>query len=748
MENLAPAGNREALERAVAAGADAVYLGYTSFGARAGANNFDRDGLEEAIRFAHLHHVRVHVTVNTLVKDRELGEVLEVLQLLRKLRADAILVQDLGVLMLARSCCPGLVVHASTQMGIHNRSGVKWCQRQGIKRAVLARECSMTEISLCAKEPIEIETFVHGAQCVAVSGLCLFSSMVGERSGNRGRCAQPCRLRYTFDGKNGAWLSPRDVCLRNALPELRKAGVCSLKIEGRLKRPEYVAVVTGSYRRALDELERGDFRPADEKEMTALRQIFQRGGFMNGYAMGCEDADVIFPEQVAHAGIPLGSVVGVETGFVRVLLERNLNDGDALQLQHGYQTEDLIYAGKPIYSGEVARIRLREGIRAGNGDRVVRLTDSNQLKEAQKMPIPVIPVSVSVRAIPGEMLSMIVSDGISVVTACGDTVEEARNRVTTPEEMERSLQRTGGTAFHVDTCLVETSHAFVPVSVLNAIRREAFRLMCEARTNAFARDTSGDGNVPDQGLPQRPLPRTVIVRTLMELPEGCRVVLYPEDFREVALRKTLQEAPEGIWLQIVPACEEETLQMLLRIVTEFRDKLGGVLLGSVGQLGVQWPVDFAAGPDIPVMNRLAAKLLLDEGCSFVTASPELTGDELKTLCAGNAPVLVPVYGRTQLMILHHCPARTFLGMKKGHRNCDMCDRNVPEALRGKYLKDQRGYVFPMERLRLPEGCLIRLMNAVVTDVRDLAEGFFRMEVFNPTDMDAGTTRGHWRRPID
>ena len=220
MENLAPAGNREALVKADAAGADAVYLGYAAFSARAGAGNFNRRELEEAIRYAHLRHMRVHVTVNTLVKDAEIKEVTEVLRLLRDLHADAVLVQDLGVLKIIREQFPELTVHASTQMAIHNRTGVSWCQRQGIRRVVLARECSLEEIRKCAETGAEIEVFGHGAQCVAVSGLCLFSSMLGERSGNRGRCAQPCRMIYSYRGKRGAWLSPRDVCLRDELPML------------------------------------------------------------------------------------------------------------------------------------------------------------------------------------------------------------------------------------------------------------------------------------------------------------------------------------------------------------------------------------------------------------------------------------------------------------------------------------------------------------------------------------------------
>ncbi len=306
MEILAPAGGREALERAQAAGADAVYLGYAAFSARAGAGNFDEAQLRDALRFAHLHGMRVYVTVNTLVKDAEIPEVIRLLRLLAEVRADGILVQDAGVLRLARARFPGLRIHASTQMAIHNETGVRWCAGMGMKRVVLARECGLEEIRRCAETGTEIEVFGHGAQCVSVSGECLFSGMVGERSGNRGRCAQPCRKRYRFDGREGAWLSPRDLCLRGRLPELEESGIASLKIEGRLKRPEYVYTVTRSYREALDRLEAGNFRKPDAAETEALKQIFHRGGFMEGYAFGAEDAGVIQPGSVNHQGLRIG----------------------------------------------------------------------------------------------------------------------------------------------------------------------------------------------------------------------------------------------------------------------------------------------------------------------------------------------------------------------------------------------------------------------------------------------------------
>ena len=725
MENLAPAGNRAALERADAAGADAVYLGYAAFSARAGAGNFDRQELEDAIRYAHLRHMRVHVTVNTLVKDGELEAVTEVLRLLRDLHADAVLIQDLGVLRIARNCFPELTVHASTQMAIHNRTGVLWCKKQGIRRVVLARECSLSEIRKCADTGVETEVFAHGAQCVAVSGLCLFSSMVGERSGNRGRCAQPCRMEYNYRGRRGAWLSPRDVCLRDELPKLQEAGVASIKLEGRLKRPEYVAVVAGSYRKGLDSLERGSFEKADRKEKEGLLQIFNRGSFMNGYALGCEDAGVIFPEGVNHQGIRMGRITAADGKLAHVKLEKDLQNGDGLALRGEHEETGLVYSGPDMKAGETAIIRLRPGAKAAVGDSVYRLTAVNQLKTAESMKGRTVPVDLFLKAMPGEALKLTATDGESTVTVTGEIVAEAKTRAATEEELCRNLEKTGETVFEARAVKAKTAGAFVPVSLVNAIRREALGALTAERISAFETrnaelriKNSELKSVPEY-LPNAAIPNLAYIRNRDQAETaraaGLRVVWCPEDYRTEALEKLKAEMQPGDWLAMPDVCEEDTLQMLRQYTDENKELLGGVVLGSVGQLGGEWPVAFAAGPAIPVMNRQAASMLMEEGCAFVTASPELTGQELKTLLADGAPIVTTVYGRTRLMLLHHCPARTALGLAKGHAGCRMCDEGHPDALAGQVLEDRKGYRFPLLRQRLPEGCLVQLMNALPTD---------------------------------
>lgn len=770
MENLAPAGNWDALRSAVAAGADAVYLGYAAYSARAGAGNFDEQQLRDAVRFAHLHHVRVHVTVNTLIKDGEMAGVVDVLRLLSEIRVDAVLVQDLGVLRMARRCFPDLPIHASTQMAIHNATGVRFCRNQGMTRAVLARECSAAEIALAAKEGIEIEVFGHGAQCVAVSGECLFSSVVGGRSGNRGRCAQPCRLLYTYRGKTAAWLSPRDVCMRDDLPELNKAGVASIKLEGRLKRPEYVATIANSYRNAIDAMDNGHFRKADEAEMTGLRQIFSRGGFMRGYAMGAEDAGVIDPVRVSHGGVKIGRVEFAAGNMARVRLERSLDDGDGLQIRTAQGDAELIYAGHDTEAGQIAVVRLRPDIRTKAGDEVYRLTSEKQLQWARSLVIPAIPADMALIAYPGKPLALTMTDGESSVTVTGDTVAPAQSRAMSEEDARRSLGKLSDTPFSLRTLTVQTAGAFVPVSALNQLRREACQQLAEARIAAFTRKAGREEPADDLIYPDTPdVPSMAIVRTREQADamQGAAdlLVWYPEDFRADALESGLRDMPDGVWLQLPTVCEEKTLDLLYDFVQRNAGKLGGIVLGSVGQLGRTWNVPMGAGSGIPVMNRRAAQFLLEQGCRFVTASSELSDAELRTLMQNHPPVLVPAYGREQLMLLHHCPARTYLGLTKGHAACRMCDQHSPDALAGQTLTDRRGTVYPLLRQRLPEGCLVRLMNALPTNnIRRVRQaGYAPMMVLTTENAQEAAdvravmdgemrelegTSNHWNRPVE
>ena len=289
LELLAPAGSMEAVAAAVQNGTDAVYLGYGDFNARRNAKNFSEEEFAAAVSYCHLRGAKVYLTLNTLLTDRELPKAAEVAAQASAIGADAVLIQDLGVLRMLRQVAPDLPVHASTQMTLHNLDGVKMAADLGLTRAVLSRELSRDQIEyICQRAPIEIEVFAHGALCMCYSGQCFLSSVIGGRSGNRGLCAQPCRLKYGWMDKADAYpLSLKDLSLAGHLRELRRMGVACVKLEGRMKRPEYVAVVTGIYARAIKE----DREPTEE-ELEQLRAAFSRQGFTQGYYLDQQGPDM------------------------------------------------------------------------------------------------------------------------------------------------------------------------------------------------------------------------------------------------------------------------------------------------------------------------------------------------------------------------------------------------------------------------------------------------------------------------
>jgi len=302
MEILAPVGGREQLIAAVRSGADAVYLGTRGFNARQGAENFDAAGLREAVAYCHGRGVAVHVTVNTLVTDGERNALLRDMEAIAQAGADAVIIQDLAVAQLFRACCPDIRLHASTQLTVHNRAGAELAKELGFSRVVLARELTLEEIRAVADVGLETECFVHGALCMCVSGQCYLSSMLGGRSGNRGRCAQPCRLDFTGPTGRAYALSLKDMSHIGHIEELRRAGVCSLKIEGRMKRPEYVAAAVTACREAL---------AGREPDMEKLRAVFSRSGFTDGYFTGKRDLTMFghrTKEDVTAAGSVLGKM--------------------------------------------------------------------------------------------------------------------------------------------------------------------------------------------------------------------------------------------------------------------------------------------------------------------------------------------------------------------------------------------------------------------------------------------------------
>lgn len=343
VELLSPVGDFECLKAAVQNGADCVYFGATSFSARASASNFNLDNLSEAIEYAKLRGVRTNLTLNTLIKDEEFEEAYNLAKIAYEYGIDAIIVQDLGLGLKLIHDFPDLAIHASTQMSVHNLQGVLKLQELGFKRVVLARELSAEEIEyICKNSNVEIECFIHGALCICYSGQCLFSSMIGGRSGNRGKCAQPCRLPYSLVDKNGVQLdngyiiSPRDLCGLEFLPFLINAGVTSFKIEGRMKTPEYVAIVTKIYRKYIDLALSGKEFKIDNKDKKDLLQVFNRGLSSSGHLEKQANTKLVYKTKPNNMGLPLGIVqkYNKNKGYITIKLKENLQVGDTISLEN------------------------------------------------------------------------------------------------------------------------------------------------------------------------------------------------------------------------------------------------------------------------------------------------------------------------------------------------------------------------------------------------------------------------------
>jgi len=530
-ELLAPAGDWESLVAAVQNGADAVYLGGKSFNAREGAENFDLEGLARAVEYAHVRDVKVYVTVNTLVSDDELGEAAKYILYLHNTGADAVIMQDLGLMRLIRRVLPSLEIHASTQMTVHNTFTVETLKETGVRRVIPARELSLDEIAALKRETgMEIEVFIHGALCVCYSGQCLMSSMIGGRSGNRGRCAQPCRLEYVLVDEKGRpladpektgrhLLSPRDLNLSRHIPELIAAGVDAFKIEGRLKRPEYVATVVRIYRELIDRaLEEEESYKVASEEIRQLAQVFNRG-FTPGYLHGCLGRSLMSYKRPNNRGIKLGRVSGYDAvnGLVEIKLQEPLGCGDIVEIwvsKGGYiriSVKKIVVNGKLVKrarAGTVAKIPLRgpgerwspekgrnvpsEKRRGGPsaGDRVFKVFDALLREKARKSyasprELKSIPLKFYVSARPGEPLKICVEDpdGCSgraeTSTVCRPAEKEPLNR----DFLYRQLNRLGNTPFVLGELYCDfgkrTSPAgegvMVPVGEINRARREAIK---------------------------------------------------------------------------------------------------------------------------------------------------------------------------------------------------------------------------------------------------------------------------------
>lgn len=722
-ELLAPAGNMASFLAALRAGADAVYLGMKSFGARASAGNFSLEELREVRRLSALHGVKIYITMNTLIKERELPAAMELLKSLADIAPDAIIVQDIGLAHRIRQALPDMPLHASTQMGIHSVSGARFLQSVGFTRAVLARECSLDIIRAVTAIGIEVEVFVHGALCVSMSGQCLLSSFYGGRSGNRGRCAQPCRQKLRFGGgEKAAWLSTRDIMLYDQLPALLAAGVHSFKIEGRLKSPSYVAHLCKQYRKGMEACRQNAFEKLSKAEYIEMLQSFNRGDFSQGYAGGSEDAGIINPERSNNQGLRIGFVERVAKSLLYLRLERDLKNGDMLRVTEGQQESDfeLIYSGQDKRKGELASAYYRgnAGIRAGLP--VYRLISERQAEAERCLPPRYKSINISLRLCQGQPAQVQISDGSLHTLYHGEPCAAAENAPLQPERIVEVFRKTAEHGLVAADVQVETDGVFLPISKLNALRRAALEDFAEKSIARNLQSHRWQGCAEQEpafaGIQQR-----IVISSQIDLQTHLKAdeifVYYPFDTRRERLEQHLSQLHGKAYVLLPTTLSDESAEYILELCRQHR--LTGVVLDNISQLGLRLQgLRVAFGAHIPLMNSAAVAALLPYAPDFILAFPELSTQEMADT---ESRFHYLCYGRERMMILNHCPARTALGLQRGKEHCRMCHEGDPRSLLGKEFIDRKEYAFPLLPLFTDGSCVVEMYNAAPTNLSGLAQ---------------------------
>ncbi len=536
VELLSPAGSYETLCAAVNAGADAVYIGGSMFGARAYADNPDEELLIRGIEYCHLHGRKIYLTVNTLLKEKELETMLySYLLPFYENGLDGVIVQDLGVVQFIQTFFPGLPVHASTQMTVTGSEGARFLQQQGITRVVPARELSLQEVRRIIDDTgIEVETFIHGAMCYSYSGQCLFSSMIGGRSGNRGRCAQPCRLPYTCtSGKKtytGYLLSMKDMCTIDLIPDLIDAGIASMKIEGRMKRSEYAAGVVSIYRKYIDLYQkhgRSGYRVLDE-DRGILMDLYNRGGFSQGYYRQHNGPAMMSMNRPNHYGTEAARVKAVRKGMIQAAALEPLHQKDMLELPDGTE----ITLGKDIGTGAVFDLNCRSS-KTVPGDIILRTKNEfllSQLQEKYLKEKLQVKIKGDLRIFRDGTAILKLNSRAASVTYSEAIAETAQNNPATEDSIRKQMSRTGNTPFVFERLFISLDDGlFIPVRRLNEFRRAALEQLEQAILDAEGRRReavlTGD---------MQKYPETEIQKVRMQNPEQDAVQIQSPNYGSAA----------------------------------------------------------------------------------------------------------------------------------------------------------------------------------------------------------------------
>ncbi|WP_455087558.1 DUF3656 domain-containing U32 family peptidase [Parvimonas micra] len=744
----------ESLKAGIQNGADAIYLGGSSFGARASATNFDNDELVEAVKYAKLRNVNIFVTVNTSIKENEIEELISYTDFLYKIGVDAIILSDIGVAEVLRKRYPNMELHASTQISAHSLNDVLELKKVGFDRVVLARELSIEEIKeICDNVDIDIEVFIHGAICVSYSGQCLMSSMLGDRSGNRGRCAQPCRQSYKLINKttgkiidvNGNYLlSPKDLCSIENIEKILDTGVKSLKIEGRMKRPEYVAVVTSRYRKTIDNYINNKITDDKKALKEDLEAIFNRK-FTSGYLMSKNGSDIINLDKPNNVGVKVGKVLSFNSkkNKLKIKLSGKLSKGDGINLGGG-SIGRIIKNGEIFdfgVAGEIIEIDFVKNIKSKTP--VYKTSDKLLVDNANKSFIEGIEnkkinLKCEIFIKVGEKAKFIL-ENIEVYS--DEKIEKAKNKGVEIDKIIEKLSKTGGTPykFVFDNIFVDKD-VFVPVSVLNNLRRKAIEKYEEYRLDfsgkriicPYQHFDYPNGKKVFNGKITLKVHKNSQLDKILENPDISEYIreIYTEDF---TLLEEYYNKFKTIGINLVYSAlgvirnEEYSIleKYLSKINNEIFNKVQISTWGSKNFFKSKFGTKkFNIDTYFNIYNSYSLRFFEKYfDAEDITISQEINKFEIKSLLnkskEKNANVDMIIYGHTRAMLTEYCAMGVLT--KDCHK-----DRRCAECARSDYiLKDMENREF---RLFQDIFCRTEIRNHITLDLRENINEIFELGV--------------------
>ena len=725
IELLSPVGNIETLYQAIHNGADAVYLAGTSYGARKFADNFTNEELVEVIKYSHLYGVKVYITVNTLIYEHEVEDCLNYIEFLHKNGVDAIIMQDLGLIKLVREKYPNLEIHASTQCHNHNEEGIKLLKKLGVTRVVMARELSLEEINNI-KVDIEKEVFIHGALCVSYSGCCLFSSLNGGRSGNRGECVGSCRLPYKLIKNNEKvilkdkyLLSTKELNTINNLPQLISSGIDSLKIEGRMKSPHYVGYVTRLYRTLIDKYYNNEELILNKEELINLKKLYNRE-FTSGYLFN--DKNIMNIKTPNHQGIEIGKVISTDKKYIKIKLTNdNLsqNDGIRFKTTNKGMIINRLYDQNKLLKNKVDKDNicyLDNKFPVKKDDILLKTIDSTLINELENYSLKKIPVTINIECLIDKKLKLTITDGINEVTEYGQVIELAKSREVTKEDIIKYINKLGNTPFITnDLKIIKDNNIFIGLSNLNETRRLAIDKLITLRENT-KKDVIINTITSKNITKEENITITALVRTEEQLKvclDNNLDNLYLTDYNLYNKYKHL----DNVYYRVDRLDNEKDLVGEKLLVPEigniYKYKDNNTLIGDYY---------------LNVTNSNTINYLLSLGLNRVTLSPELDDIRLKDIMKENYPVELIIYGCLELMLMKYCPLKQCLNY------CSNCKTSTDKF----FLENNEKERYPIIR----NNCITHIMHSKNINKIDNINTYinigikhYRIELFDETSNE-------------